>query len=379
MEVFSLLIGICLLVVAGSDSVLRTQDIDMEGRDYHETFGEKITRNLRSLLEAGSDILKGSNCVFIENGVRTPFSKCNGCKIEEAVNCIEDMRFNRSGAVPAGCNLNTLMQSYEPQCCPETNEFGRLAKRTSAYPFAFTCLAFVGCLDSPVAEQLKEECISVCDPDGAGVVCNPYPDYSQDREVICFAGSETVEHETKGIISIKDVIVGDRILSANMHGETKFSSVVAVPHEKNRERVAFIEITTQTGLQLRMSRQHLLPVGPCTTSSPTATFPPLVPAHKAQLGECVYNSRGEKEEIITNIEVQGEGIYSVVTEEQLVVVGGIIASPFAVWHEGASFFYDLIFRPLYKLLPQTMKTAEAAAVNHFFSNALIYYFGGSWA
>lgn len=237
----------------------------------------------------------------------------------------------------------------------------------------------------------------MCNPDEENrdpTFCAPYPDYSVKKEVICFSGSETVEHESKGVISIQDIHIGDRILSADITGRfTKFSPVIAIPHKKNDMKAMFHEITTSSGAHIRMSPQHLLPVGPCHTTrgsdggdnagggddetivdnNSTRNGYPLIYAVNAKIGDCVYNSKGEQEPIVGNDVVHGVGIYSVVTNEQLIVVNGIVASPFAVTHEWASFFYDMIFRFGYRISPEMMKLQWSLEMNHFLSNALIYF------
>jgi hypothetical protein len=133
------------------------------GEERELTFGERVVGNLRGLMEAGNRMLEGSNCIFIENGLRRPFAECTGCRVEEAVYCVRDMRFNLSGTVPVDCNLNKLMQAYEPTCCPQLDLRNRLDKRSSAYPIAFSCLRYTNCLDSPVADALRGVCAkSLC-------------------------------------------------------------------------------------------------------------------------------------------------------------------------------------------------------------------------
>jgi hypothetical protein len=57
------------------------------------------------------------------------------------------------------------------------------------------------------------------------------------------------------------------------------------------------------------------------------------------------------EEKVSMVEkVQGEGVYAVVTNEEFVVVNGIIASPFGANHMMANMYYN-IHRFLYSLRP----------------------------
>ena len=57
------------------------------------------------------------------------------------------------------------------------------------------------------------------------------------------------------------------------------------------------------------------------------------------------------EERISTVEtVQGEGVYTIVTKEEYIVVNGIIASPFGVNHMMANLYYNM-HRFLYALSP----------------------------
>ena len=338
---------------------------------------EDIYNNLRGVLGSiysqYSRGLIGSNCVMIEGGTRTPYSYCTGCRIEEAVNCVEDMRYNRTGSVPLGCHLRGLLQTYEPQCCPTLDsKTRRIDRRTSAYPFAFSCLASVGCMTSEVARSLKEECEAQCSSNKVQA-CNPYPDYSVAEEVICFPSSERVIHETQGEIPISHVKIGDSILSANRKGETKFSQVIAFPHDVNNGKLAiFHELTLSDGSQVRMSPEHVLPVGQChdnnncnysnNYSNNNKEVFPFVQAVDAKIGSCVYTHKRGSLPIISNERVQGEGVYSFVTNEELIVVGGVVTSPYAVSHNVANTYYK-VFRWCFHHLGEDLFTSINAIVS----------------
>ena len=74
----------------------------------------------------------------------------------------------------------------------------------------------------------------------------------------CFHGDDTVMLEVGGTRKLKDVRVGDRILSANAAGEILFSDVVFVPHAPNARESMFIEIVLSSGKRIRPTPRHLL-------------------------------------------------------------------------------------------------------------------------
>ena len=344
---------------------------------------EDIYNNLRGILGSVYSKyyrgLEGSNCIMIEHGDRTPYSYCKGCRIEEAVFCVEDMRYNRTRSVPPSCNMRGLLQKPEPQCCAQMDTTtNRIDRTTSAYPFAFSCLASVGCMDSTVAIALREECAQQCsDAESKLRSCNPYPDYSQAEEVICFPSSERVVHEIRGEISIAEVKIGDSILSANRKGDTKFSQVIAFPHDVNNGKLAvFHELTLSDGSHVRMSPEHVLPVGPCHDKSSNdsdgeeelkrntefAREYPFVRAMDAEIGSCVHTHKNGPLPIVSNEQVRGEGVYSFVTNEELIVVGGIIVSPYAVSHNVANAYYT-IFRWCFHHLGRELFTSINSIVS----------------
>ena len=109
----------------------------------------------------------GSNCVIEETGVIPPYYQCYGCRIEEAMGCLSDMRLNKSGNVKPQCAIRAISQEPDPlHCCPSLIfEGGRLNLNYlgSAYPETLRCIASVGCGSSAVYSGLLTECQGVCE------------------------------------------------------------------------------------------------------------------------------------------------------------------------------------------------------------------------
>lgn len=117
-----------------------------------------------------------------------------------------------------------------------------------------------------------------------------------------------------------------------------------MPHGANKQMTLFSQITTEGGRDLKMTQNHILPSGVCG-SSPL----PLIYASGVSVGDCIMTVSGE-EKVSMVEKVQGEGVYTIVTNEEYVVVNGIIASPFGVNHMMANMYYN-IHRFLYSLSP----------------------------
>jgi hypothetical protein len=100
---------------------------------------------------------------------------------------------------------------------------------------------------------------------------------------------------------------------------------------------------------------------------------PLVRAASVQTGACVQTVNGQ-EVVVSNDVVQGEGLYTVVTENKadLVVVNGVVASPFAVNHAVGNAVYA-VHRLTYAVAPALMASAAFKAVDAVASNLAAYF------
>jgi hypothetical protein len=134
----------------------------------------------------------------------------------------------------------------------------------------------------------------------------------------CFSGDDKVQLESGDMKHFRDVKVGDSILSANRDGVTSYSNVIFLPHGENDQRANFVEINTVSGKVIKMTRGHLIPL--CSGDLKTAAA--------IEKGACLRTIHGE-DEVLNATDVILNGVYTAVTENEFVVVNGIIASPFA--------------------------------------------------
>jgi hypothetical protein len=184
-------------------------------------------------------------------------------------------------------------------------------------------------------------------------------------EASCFAGSESISLESGEMIAISDVKVGDRLLAADASGKTLFSDVVYVPHGINSDVADFVHINTQNR-DLKMTKNHIVPSGICGSTLP------LVHAFKVSIGNCVQTVSGQEK--VTSIEiVKGEGVYTVVTNEEYIIVNGIVASSFGANHMMANLYYN-IHRFIYAMSPALLSSSLLHAANEGFG-LIIPFFG----
>jgi len=147
--------------------------------------------------------------------------------------------------------------------------------------------------------------------------------------------------------------VGDRILSVSAveAGKTVaarwhtgnstavaavYSSVVAVPHGPNTTPTEYVTLTTEGGRDLKMTVNHALPAGACDLA-----VLPMTVAHAVAPGDCVLTVDGY-DRVVSTARVHGRGVATVVAMEELIVVNGVVASPFGDVNPAlANTFYNL--------------------------------------
>jgi hypothetical protein len=185
-------------------------------------------------------------------------------------------------------------------------------------------------------------------------------DYDQ---AACFSGSEAVTMESGDMKMISDVTVGDCVLSSDVNGKTSFSDVIAVPHGYNNIETSFTQIFTSSGNDIKMTANHLLPSGVCGEELS------LTKASNVEVGSCIQIVKGQEEVVSISI-VKGKGIYTIVTNEEYVVVNGIIASPFAGNHALGNAYYT-IYRSLYTVAPAIFSSPWFTIAHTAYSDFLL--------
>jgi hypothetical protein len=169
--------------------------------------------------------------------------------------------------------------------------------------------------------------------------------------------------ESGEIKAIEEVSVGDRVLAFSTKTQTAvFSDVIAVPHAKNSIAATFAHITTASGKDIKMTNDHL--IATCSAA--------LVTAASLKVGNCIQTVAGD-DEVVSNVQVAGKGVYTVVTKEDgLLIINGIVASPFAVNHAVGNAYY-MLHRAIYSVAPAFMKTSLFAGVQAFVADLAVFF------
>jgi hypothetical protein len=181
------------------------------------------------------------------------------------------------------------------------------------------------------------------------------PAYSTATASSCFAASETVQLESGDMKSVADVRIGDRVLAADSTGKSVFSPVVYLPHGANKDVATFNQISTRNGRDVKMTMNHVIFAGACGSTLP------LVYASEVAVGDCINTVSGQ--DVVVSVEsVRSEGVYTVITKEEFIVVNGIIASPFGANHMMANMYYN-IYRFLFSLSPLLLSSPLLQSAN----------------
>ena len=129
----------------------------------------------------------------------------------------------------------------------------------------------------------------------------------------------------------------------------------------------FTSLITASGRHLKLTADHLLLGGEC--GKPLN----LIRADQIIIGSCVQTTSGE-ESIITISVAAGRGIYTVVTKaDGLLVVNGVMASPFASNHLVANSFYN-IHRMVSNLIPLLSRSDFAMSTIKAFGDIVLSVF-----
>jgi hypothetical protein len=151
---------------------------------------------------------------------------------------------------------------------------------------------------------------------------------------------------------ISNIIVGDLVLAADACGNTLFSPVVYIPHGPYKESALFTHITTESGRDIKMTNNHILPAGIC------GSLLPLVYASQVAVDARVNTIAGQDKVVSIEI-IRSEGLYTIVTTEEYIVVIGIIASPF-----GANHLFANMFHYIHRFVHFTSPVILAASMLH---------------
>jgi hypothetical protein len=165
----------------------------------------------------------------------------------------------------------------------------------------------------------------------------------------CFSGNEYV-YTNKGMrMLISEVRVGDRLLAITKDLRAVTAAVVSVPHPVNSILAVFVSLLTESGAELRLTRDHLVFTGKCLAARDSFR---LLRAGSVRAGDCLLTLDGT-DRVKSVAKIRAAGLYTIVTDAEFLLVSSFITSPFEVNHASASLFYTL-HRSLYRFCPSLL-------------------------
>ena len=117
---------------------------------------------------------------------------------------------------------------------------------------------------------------------------------------------------------LSELSLGERIKTSDGRGGFSFNPVLILPHANNTEPAAFLTLTTETGKMVDMTRDHFIPR--CDNKEVTAG--------ELYVGDCLFTADG-KETLVEISEKEKNGVFTAVTQDNFIVVDGIVASPYS--------------------------------------------------
>lgn len=159
----------------------------------------------------------------------------------------------------------------------------------------------------------------------------------------CFPGNSLVIMADKSIQPISEIRLGDRVQSCR-GPSFPAATVMFVPHAPNHDNHVFHRLTTESGVALRATELHYLPV---RRSSVTSSYTQYVVRCKDVLvGDFVETLQGGWEKVVRHEkDVTGKGVYSFLTNEEFIMVDNVRASPF-----GYDLFSHEVYHQLFNVL-----------------------------
>jgi len=176
----------------------------------------------------------------------------------------------------------------------------------------------------------------------------------------CFPSTATVRHEDGRKVAMKDLRVGDRVLTLNHLHQPTYSEVSMIMDRQTKVSVTdYLRITTLTNKTLTLSMNHLLPV-----LAPNATQQEFIFSKEVrpQYHEVyVFDDGGGggsrvSKSLVASVEVVGGvGAYAPLTMEGTIVVDDVFASCYASFpNHWVSHYVFIVWRTLYTLLSQLL-------------------------
>ena len=177
---------------------------------------------------------------------------------------------------------------------------------------------------------------------------------SSNNRPACFSKDSFLLLENGNTINITEAKIGDKILSYS-NNNFIYSPIIAIPHIRNDILSKFFNIKTCSNKYISMTESHLIPIYIDNSFK-------LTQAQNIKINDTIITIDGF--ETITDINISYDnGIYTVVTSNDYIVVNNIVASPFAISHFLPSFYY-LLHKIIFNIDPNILNSSTFTSFNY---------------
>jgi hypothetical protein len=175
---------------------------------------------------------------------------------------------------------------------------------------------------------------------------------SNGLEIKCFSGSDKATLQDGTTKFVKDVQVGDMVMTVRTDRTIGYDRVFRVTRHDETSVTNFIRLTTASGHSIEMTPGHFVQVGDIAMDS-------LKTADEVKVGDFVFVVDGERARpsAVVKIEsVTSTGYYNFHTTSGVLVVNGVVGSHFtteSTWTNkaAATYWYSLL-----NVLPQPIRS-----------------------
>ena len=136
----------------------------------------------------------------------------------------------------------------------------------------------------------------------------------------CFSAESTVMEEVKGMITMDELKIGDRILS----DANKYSRVYGFGHRHESVDATFLRIVLENSNDNRKGKTNWLEI---TSDHLLMVNGSMMPASVVEVGDTLQNGTTNSTLVVAGVEqIQRKGVYGPFTEDGTIVVNGVIVS-----------------------------------------------------
>ena len=133
------------------------------------------------------------------------------------------------------------------------------------------------------------------------------------------------------IKAMKDLVIGDRVLTATSNNNFQFEPIYAFGHRNEKKKIEFLAIyMADSSVPLEVSDQHMI-----FLDDTVSDIGHPVEAGSIRVGD-VLRGDSMARKVTKILKVQKEGIYAPLTRSGTLVVNGVVASSYAVFRQETS-------------------------------------------